>query len=749
MITTIIRYFYYILFLLTPLVMYSKTSELFEFNKMIFIYLITSSVVCLWLLDAAKKGKFEIVLHWSFVPALFFLASQIMSTLFSIDPHTSVFGYYGRFNGGLLSISCYLALLFVYVQVADRSFVRNSLKVAFVAGVIVVLWGLPGRYGYDVSCLIFTGQLTNACWTDQFRPAERMFSTLGQPNWLGAYLNVIFFIGMWFFAMRDRFRNRSTLLLGLALVVVFAGILFTRSRSGLLAWGAGMALFGAGYAYFRRDVFRARIPALATFLVALAIPVLVYGTGVDSVDRFVRLPMPGSDPAATGQTITPETPARDPSTTSGTPAASEGDTSSGIITVGVTDSFDIRKIVWKGAVDLANRYPLFGTGVETYAYAYYFTRPSEHNQTSEWDFLYNKAHNEFLNYLSTTGYVGLFAYLTMIVSVLVLFIRTLIRTRGKGSEADAERMLMVSLTAGYVTILVTNFFGFSISVVQVLFYLLPAFAVAFAPEKDIRRETYALPRAPLFRKVAQGVAMLSLVLSVIYLGRYYLADVTYASADSLARSGEYEESFRLYKQALALRYEHVYEDKFSSVLSNLAFISSYQSDKELSRELIDLANTFNDRTLKASPKNVLYWKTKAKNQYLHYQTTLDAAYLGKAVEAMKQAEALSPTDPKLPYTTALFYSLLHDEEDDAVKKEELKQKSLEAIGKTVSLKPDYREGQLLKAQLQSKYGDTEGARTTLNFILKKIAPGDQETLQELETLDNPNAAADQEQSLTQ
>lgn len=41
LLTKIIRYLYYILFFVTPLLMFSKTSEIFEFNKIIFIYIIT------------------------------------------------------------------------------------------------------------------------------------------------------------------------------------------------------------------------------------------------------------------------------------------------------------------------------------------------------------------------------------------------------------------------------------------------------------------------------------------------------------------------------------------------------------------------------------------------------------------------------------------------------------------------------------------------------------------------------------
>ena len=53
---------------------------------------------------------------------------------------------------------------------------------------------------------------------------------------------------------------------------------------------------------------------------------------------------------------------------------------------------------------------LIGTGTETFAFAFYRYRPAGHNLTAN-GILYNKAHNEYLNYLATTGLFGLASYL--------------------------------------------------------------------------------------------------------------------------------------------------------------------------------------------------------------------------------------------------------------------------------------------------------------------------------------------------
>ena len=94
----IINYLYSSLFFITPLVMAPFTSELFEFNKLIFIYFITLGIIFFWVLKMILYKKIIIKKTPFDIPILFFFTSQVLSTIFSIDLHTSLFGYYGRFK---------------------------------------------------------------------------------------------------------------------------------------------------------------------------------------------------------------------------------------------------------------------------------------------------------------------------------------------------------------------------------------------------------------------------------------------------------------------------------------------------------------------------------------------------------------------------------------------------------------------------------------------------------------------------
>jgi len=733
MIDTFIQLLYYALFLFTPLIMASATSELFEFNKMIFIYIISILVLFAWILKMIllkriilKKTPFDI-------PLLLFVGSQILSTVFSIDRHTSIFGYYGRFNGGLLSIVGYSILYFGFTAnfLSGEEGLRNIkkiLKVSLIGSFLVILWGIPGKLGYDLSCFVFMGQLNNACWTDQFHPSERMFSTLGQPNWLGAYLAIHFFIGL-YFLLKDVFvsehpdnkteKNTYPFFLYGYLFLNFCSILFTRSRSALVSVLGGLALLFFFMAFYFRNTFsrfHGRFKQIALFLLLICVPLIIFKTGFQGIDRYLDFSFLKANSKQTvkkEQTSLPQQIG---------------------YKIQISESFDIRKIVWKGAIDLANKYPFFGTGPETFAYAYYFVRPIAHNATSEWDYLYNKAHNEYLNYAATTGYVGLLTYLIMIGAFVMLTIQGIY---GSAREKKLEQVfLLSSILLAYVSVLITNFFGFSTSTINLFFYWGPAIVMLLYYAKEEEKKAISRNSVPIsFSQWAYiGIVSLAAIFLLIACINYFLADITYARADIYSKSGDYQTSAELLTKALKMKYEHVYEDKLSYVLANLAVIASYQKQSELSQQIAVLADTYNKKSLQASPKNVLYWKTRAKNEYLFYQISLDKGKIAEGINALLQAQNLSPTDPKIPYSQAIFYSLLYDEEKQSNQKELYKKQSLDRVDNSIKLKPDYRDSYLLKGQLFKKYGKRDEAKKIFEYILKNLNSSDSDAEKELQSL---------------
>lgn len=744
-INSLIKYLYYLLFIITPLIMYHKTSEIFEFNKMLFIYFMTINIFGLWLMKMVLFKKIIFKKTFLDIPIFLFFVSQLLSTFLSIDPHTSIFGYYGRFNGGLLSILSYITLYYAFVSnfsdlVNSQQEIKRFVNISIITSILVFLWGLPSKFGYDLTCFLFTGVLNNSCWTEQFKPAERMFSTLGQPNWLAAYLIINFLLSLYFiFKDNDNERNSifKIVLFFILSLLLFSGILFTRSRSAYIALLITLILFFFFIAIkdkiWKLNFLKTKKYFLLLFFFVCLI--FLFKTGVPQIDRFLELNISFNKVLTKSKNFDNQVNISSKTNNMSIPGSE------------ITDSGDIRKIVWRGAIDLGFKYPFFGTGVETFAYSYFFVRPKEHNIVSEWDFIYNKAHNEFLNYFATTGFFGLSTYLLMIFTAIYFFMRWIYNIQVLKDDVIRKsknktlinnyfnnQLLIFCFFLAYFSILVTNFFGFSTTTINLYFYLIPGIILMLVSNQDKNKTTQTRENltVTMKQKILLFLIFLIYLFGLRYIFYYYLADINYSAADNFLKINEYSMAFKKVNNAIILKSdEHVYYDKMAQISANISayyFLdkSSHQK-KEVKKRgefYLDLAKGANSYTLNASPKNVSYWKTKAKINYLFYQVKENKNYLNESISSLKEAIKLAKTDPRLYYSLAMIFY------DDLGQYQE----ALTLIDQSIELKPNYRDGYYLKGLILKKIGKKEEAKKVFSFILKKINAQDQEVRRELNNL---------------
>src|SRR3989344_2608511 len=262
----LIEYLFYVLFFFVPLVLWPGTSEVFEFNKMLLVYVLTILIAAAWVAKWINQKKITIRRTPLDVPILLFLASQILSTIFSIDTHTSLWGYYSRFHGGLMSTISYIVLYYAFVTNMSphpipplgkgRESEGEVYKIKFVlisilsSATLVSLYGVAEHFGID-----------KQMWVQDVQ--KRVFSTLGQPNWLSAYLVALLPLPI-FLALQhchprsnrgsiqidSRFRGNDAvaLIFYFSLAILFPiTILFTKSQSGI---GAPLVVLAALSVYF-------------------------------------------------------------------------------------------------------------------------------------------------------------------------------------------------------------------------------------------------------------------------------------------------------------------------------------------------------------------------------------------------------------------------------------------------------------------------------------------------------------------
>ncbi len=641
------------------------------------------------------------------IPIFIFLASQIISTIFSIDRHVSLFGYYSRFNGGLLSIISYIILYYAFVTNFPKERIRRLLLVALGSGLLISLYGILEHFGIDKNI-----------WVQDVQ--NRVFSTLGQPNWLAAYLAVL--IPITISLGLDKFSIKNKNFIGLLFYWVIASVfyitlIFTKSRSGFAGfWIVNLTFWALIFLKYRKKIFKIFIFLNFSFLIFN----FIFGSPFSQFENITLSHLLQKSQAPTA-TITPP------------PAGAS------VLETGITESGTIRKIVWKGAIDIMRHYPLFGSGVETFAYSYYKYRPVEHNMTSEWDFLYNKAHNEYLNYGATTGIFGLGTYLLFITIFIIWFIKTisksefLISKQFPNSKPQLDQLdirsirnLSIGLFTGWLSILITNFLGFSVVIIQIFFYLLPAISVLLiSHDKFFQTGSSDANNKNSLDKIQIGGLLLFSLLGLFLLfslTRMWLADVAFARGYNLDRAGSFADSFGYLKEAITLNpHEILYYDEISLPAAELSVAAENQKETTLSGELRSEAIGASNLAISEAPNNVNFFKTRTRVFYA--LSALDPKFINDAIISLTTASLLSPTDPKIAYNLGLLYGKISNL-DEAIK----------YLQKSSELKPDYKDAHFALALFYKEAKKPELARQELEFILTKISTDDAEAKKQLDEL---------------
>ena len=740
-----IAFSFYTLFFLIPLLIYPKTFELFEFNKMWFVFTVSLVIFFLWGVKTILLGKLQIRRTPLDIPILLFVASQIIATIFSLDSYVSFWGYYSRFNGGLLSTLTYIFLYYAFasnmISHEENEQKKASFKLLFIsliAGFVVALWGFPSHFGYDPTCFVFRGTFDVSCWTEQFQPKVRIFSTLGQPNWLAAYLGVLLplSIGFGIVSIRQQIKKRlqnnptnysfiaevfsaKSFFYFLAILLFYLDLIFAKSQSAFIGVFVGMQVFLTLLFAFTTGTHKFNLRNILrdtyfkyVFIVNLIFLLITFylGTPIGILNKYTTYD--GLQNLISQSSASKQIPQKEIQT--GGPAL-EG---------GGTDSGKIRLHVWAGALKILASNPIFGTGVETFAYAYYKVKPISHNLTSEWDYLYNKAHNEYLNYAATTGIFGLGTYLLFIAWFLVGVIRDLIKRK---THDMAYFPISLALIGGFISILLSNFFGFSVVVINLFLFFIPLFFYELEfPSKLMRVITFSFGKSEKLEDAKklknqklttkENIAIFCTALLVLYfeflLITYWVADQKYALGYNLNRVGDYANAYQPLTDAVKLRPEEpVFQDELSINLATLAVLLAQQNQTEQAQQVAEQAIALSDEVIKKHPNNVVYFKSRTRVFYALSQ--LDPEYLNDAQKAIARASELAPTDAKITYNVALLYNQQGNAE-----------KSIFYLKKAVELRPIYEDAWYAMAviydELRKKTIDTQLSATYKNDAIAAL-----------------------------
>ena len=440
----------WMVFFLAPLAIFTRSAEGFTLSKEAL-----AGTGLAFLLASAPGGGWKHVLRERMLTLLLlFTAWTFTVSLFTAPVVAEVFR--GCVHYALLAGTVAAVLL---VSNTRPGLYGRVLRLSLLAGLLMAIYAILQGIGIDQALR----------WTTRFD--GRVFSTLGNPNYLGGHLAALL-PPAFLLALSATDRRRK---LGWSLVtaVLFIALLMARTRGAYLAMGASFAVLGLLFLspWGAPTARRERRLLLAGYGVAVLLACLM----------VMRLGGPSI-------------------------FSPRGDTA------------QQRMATWKAAGVLFRDHPILGAGIDQLKVLYpaYQHRPFTPDQYKDHPYTTTEhVHNEFLRFLLDGGLVGLLLFLAVLASFGAGFVR---RVRDP-LLGERDRALLLGAAGGVTAVLVQSMSNFPLQIAPttVLFALFLAAPIA------VDRETPPFPgrrRVTILPFVAAGLVMLmalrALSISVAY-----------------------------------------------------------------------------------------------------------------------------------------------------------------------------------------------------------------------------------------
>ncbi|MFH1522563.1 MAG: O-antigen ligase family protein [Patescibacteria group bacterium] len=303
-----------------------------------------------------------------------FFAVMILSSFFGVDFNLSFWGDVERMLGVFHILHFFAFYLIIISVMRTWKDWRNLLLASVVIAVIVSFYGIGQRLGIIYSV-----------WG-----SARIISTIGNAAYVGAYaiFNICFSFILFF---RDKNPGRRILYIAASFIILLA-LIFSGTRGAYLGFGMGVFIFLFLLSVLNKD----RKIAKYSLIVLSILIVLIISILLNADSSFVK-----------NNSILVR-----------------------ITHISMSDvTMQTRFISWKAAwLDFKN-HPMLGTGHGNYAIIFdkYF-EPTFYNFTRT-ETYFDRAHNNMIDIVSTTGLLGILTYLFIFIAVGYYLIKGFIKNK--------------------------------------------------------------------------------------------------------------------------------------------------------------------------------------------------------------------------------------------------------------------------------------------------------------------------------
>lgn len=637
---------------LVPLFFLPFSFEKFELNKLYLLFFLVSLAFLAWLAKMIifdKQVKFKKSPLDIFILAFFFVS--LLSTVFSVDKFSSLFGFYGRFPNSLMGLFSFCLLYFLITNnVGNKKEsairVQSLLKIFLWSIFFVVLISYFSIFG------IF--ERINGLFGDNSVLPTMMLQSGFNPitasmEGLAIFLSIIllFLIGkILIFDKKEKIIQIFNYLLLVA--IVFLLLIIDCNTAWLIVFLSLIIflIFAFWKRTFKENVNKLLLPIT---LVILAIAFMLINTsGLQGLLLKDNLPQEQ-----------------------------------------FLNQGDSWIIGFKAAAENIKS-GFFGSGVGTFHYEFAKFKPLSFNQNIFWQIRIDRPGNYFAGILGTTGFLGIISYILLIgLALLISFIFF-------GKNKSSVLLLML-----FLAILVGQFFYYQNAVLAFTFWLVLGLSAANWHSESTKEKTISFKDFP---EMSLVFSILLIVIVLLFLGAYffavqfYLADVNYKKGIEKASIELVEKATRLnpYQSQYGIVAARYYLQETNMIIEEGAF----DGNQLICNASLALAYVKGGETSEiclnpnADPNNLITIKgaEKISPNKVFVQETLGMIYRDFRVKANEQealklgiqhfekAVNLEPINPILRTELGKLYFLSGDIE-----------KAEESFSKAIEVKPDYFE----------------------------------------------------------
>ncbi len=665
----IIRYSLYGLIFLIPLFWLPWTTETYEFNKLFLLVILTAVAFMAWLAKMAlTRNKIVFYRTPLDIFILIFMALIVLNAIFSIDSVSSWAGDYGRFSNaaaGFLALGLIYFVILNNVKKVKKLSTEKLLNLFIGSSAIVVLISYLSLFKFWEKISVIPSYLKNIFFNPISANGELLSVFLG----IIVGVAVGLFIKMRLAQENSKFAKGQSLFL---ILLTFASLFLMAVIDSFESWLVlGISMFILVIASFWTRLFRERINLL--ILPILLILISLTGLSMNFQQIF-------QEKMGLGNNIPQEV----------------------ILDYGIT--FDI---TWQ----TLKEYPLLGSGLGTFTDDFNRFKPAEFNQSSFWNFEFDRAPSQILEMVSTTGVLGVLSCLALMIVALLISLA--------GWRKSKQILIILPLFLGFVSSLVAQFVYYGSLTIYFPFWAFLALIVVslrgneILPKKKISFSFKKLPEVGLIMNVVMIILFFGLV-ALIYLGfLFYKANVSYKEF-VVNQPAELKEAVSQIERVVRL---DPYRWQYHQRLSQFYLIAAQaEADKPKEQAEISLIQGYVSGAIQQaklsteiSPNLFGPWLNLG-NIYSNSRLLVNGA-LPFAIDAYNKALELNPYNPIL--YRELCRSSLFIEENDF-------EDTIYYCQKAIELKPNYLDAQMQLALVFEKKGDLEAATRELESILAKM-----------------------------